>query len=76
MTTLIALIKETQHGEENIYDTIARAARFEELSSIMRALFLESNPVPLKAALSLFGLTLSFDQLPWAGKLTFDGEES
>ena len=32
MVTLIALIEETQHGEENIYDTVARAARFEELA--------------------------------------------
>ena len=32
MITLIALIKETQHGEENIYDTVVRAARFEELA--------------------------------------------
>ena len=32
MVTLIALIKETQYGEENIYDTVARAARFEELA--------------------------------------------
>ena len=37
MTTLIALIKETQHGEENIYDTIARAARFEELAETFGA---------------------------------------
>ena len=32
MVTMIALIEETQHGEENIYDTVARAARFEELA--------------------------------------------
>ena len=32
MVTLIALIKETQFGEENIYDTVVRAARFEELA--------------------------------------------
>jgi uncharacterized protein with GYD domain len=33
MVTLIALIKETQHGEENIYDTVVRAARFQEMAS-------------------------------------------
>ena len=33
MPTIIALIKETQHGEENIYDTVVRAARFEELAA-------------------------------------------
>ena len=33
MVKLIALIKETQHGEENVYDTIARAAKFEELAT-------------------------------------------
>ena len=33
MTTLIALIKETQQGEENIYDTVVRAARFRELAA-------------------------------------------
>jgi uncharacterized protein with GYD domain len=32
MPTIIALITETQHGEENIYDTVVRAARFEELA--------------------------------------------
>lgn len=32
MVTLISLIKETQHGEENIYDTVVRAKRFEELA--------------------------------------------
>lgn len=32
MPTLIALIKETQYGEENIYDTIARAKRFEQMA--------------------------------------------
>jgi len=32
MQTLIVLIKETQFGEENIYDTVVRATRFEELA--------------------------------------------
>ena len=32
MITLIALLKETQHGEENIYDTVVRAERFRELA--------------------------------------------
>ena len=32
MPTLIALIKETQYGEENILDTVVRAKRFEELA--------------------------------------------
>ena len=33
MVKLIALIKETQHGEENVYDTIARAAKFEQVAA-------------------------------------------
>ncbi len=37
MVTMIALIKETQHGEENIYDTVVRAARFQELASTFGA---------------------------------------
>ncbi|MEM7307507.1 MAG: GYD domain-containing protein [Planctomycetota bacterium] len=37
MTTLIALVKETQYGEENIYDTVVRAARFEELAKAFGA---------------------------------------
>lgn len=46
------LVHESAPGGDH---TLA-AARFEELSPVMRALFLESNPVPLKAALALFGL--------------------
>ena len=33
MATLIALIQETQYGEENIYYTIARAKHFEQMAS-------------------------------------------
>ena len=32
MATFISLITETQQGEENIRDSVARAARFEELA--------------------------------------------
>ena len=32
MATLIALITETQHGEENIYDSVARASGFQALA--------------------------------------------
>lgn len=32
MVTLIALIKETQHGEENLLDSVVRAQRFKELA--------------------------------------------
>lgn len=37
MVTLIALIEETQYGEENIYDTVVRAKRFEELAATFHA---------------------------------------
>jgi uncharacterized protein with GYD domain len=30
MATFISLLKETQYGEENIYDSVARAERFKE----------------------------------------------
>ena len=33
MATLIALINETQQGEENITDSVGRAKRFQELAS-------------------------------------------